>query len=391
MVSEAPDPRPAPSPAAGSVSVRPISRDEHEELLRRHPEASFLQNPAWAAVKSGWRAQSLGFETAGRLVGAALVLYRAVPVPRWVPVLGSASLAYITEGPVLDDGVRLRDALPPLVEHLRREGAFEVRLGPPGVVRRWAADDVRKALKDPEYTSLMDLQHDLDAKEVAVEEDLRALGWRAPAVTEEFIAGQPMFQARIPLEGLDVDGVLKRMNQTSRSETRKSTRTELTIRRGGVELLEDFHGLYTETAAREGFNGRAQPYFERVVEAMDASALSEAEVFVASHEGRPLAGAITLRQGHFAWYPYGGSSLEERKRFAPRALQLEQITAAVEAGCHWYDLGGVSSSLRQDHKLAGLTLFKTAMGADLIQTHGEWTLPLRAPLAKAFELYMSRR
>ena len=59
--------------------------------------ASFLQTPAWGAVKSEWRRESLGwFDADGsRLVGAGLVLYRQLPkVQRY--------LAYLPEGPVID-------------------------------------------------------------------------------------------------------------------------------------------------------------------------------------------------------------------------------------------------------------------------------------------------
>lgn len=360
-------------------------------MLARHPESSFLQNPVWAQVKSEWRSESVGIVRDGQVVGAALVLKRPLPVPSAVPLLGKAYLAYISEGPVLDDDVDLLDVLPPLQAHLKADGAFMIRMGPPGVVRRWDADVLRKALKDESLSQLMDVEHTTDVAALELQERLRAAGWRAPAMSEDFAAGQPMFQARVPLQGLDVDGVLARMNQTSRSETRKSTRTELDVTEASAAELPSFMATYQETAEREGFNGRAQSYFERVLAAFADSPVAEASLYLARHEGQDLAGAIAIRQGHFAWYPYGGSSVAERKRFAPRALQLTMIEAAVTHGCHYYDLGGVGASVAADHKLIGLMRFKTALGADVIQTHGEWDLPLNRVLAKAFDVYMARR
>ena len=38
-------------------TVRPISADEHRAFIREQPWASFLQTPAWATVKSEWRAR----------------------------------------------------------------------------------------------------------------------------------------------------------------------------------------------------------------------------------------------------------------------------------------------------------------------------------------------
>ena len=384
-------PAPGGQAAPDALTVRPITEAEHIEVLRRRPESSFLQNPAWGRVKVGWRPVSLGFFRGHELVGAALVLLRRLPVPAKVPFLGRACLAYVSEGPVLDEGVDMLAALEPMVAHLKGEGAFLVRVGLPGPVRRWEADALRKAIKDPEIGSVLDLEAEVTPGALELQDRLRAAGWQAPEVGDGFIAGQPMFQARIPLEGLDVDGVLKRMNQTSRSETRKSTRTDLDVREAGAAGLDEFMQTYTQTAEREGFNGRAKEYFEGVFAELGESPIADVDLFLASYEGQPLAGAIAIRQGRFAWYPYGGSATAERKRFAPRALQLQQIEAALEAGCHWYDLGGVGPSLDPEHKLAGLMRFKTAIGADVVQTHGEWELPLNKPLAKAFALYLARR
>lgn len=399
-MSSSPGPASQPSFSAPSAEAHPapvtplaarvISVEEHEEFLRRHPEASFLQNPRWGAVKHEWRSESVGLLAEGRVVGAALVLYRRLPVPAGVPVLGRASLAYITEGPVLDGVVPLAEALRVLIAHVKAEGAFELRLGLPGVVRRWDGDAVRRALKTTEHARLSELESAMDEDRLAEQETLRSLGFRAPEATDDFGTGQPLHQARIPLEG-DVEAVLLRMNQTSRSETRKSARTGLTIEHGGRELLPAFHALYLETAEREHFTGRPLSYFERLLDVMGPSPIAEVEVLVASYEDDPLAAALAIRQGEFAWYPYGGSTARERKRHAPRALQLEQITSAVESGRCWYDLGGVSGSLSQDHKASGLTLFKTAMGADIVQTHGEWSLPLNRALSAAFHLYLKRR
>lgn len=372
------------------LAARVLSVEEHEEFLRRHPEASFLQNPRWGAVKHEWRSESVGLLAEGRVVGAALVLYRRLPVPAGVPFLGRASLAYITEGPVLDDVVPLAEALRVLIAHVKAVGAFELRLGMPGVVRRWDGDAVRRALKATEHARLSELESAMDEDRLAEQETLRSLGFRAPEATDDFGMGQPLHQARIPLEG-DAEAVLLRMNQTSRSETRKSARTGLTIEHGGRELLPAFHALYLETAEREHFTGRPLSYFERLLDVMGPSPIAEVEVLVASYEDDPLAAALAIRQGQFAWYPYGGSTTRERKRHAPRALQLEQITSAVESGRCWYDLGGVSGSLSPDHKASGLTLFKTAMGADIVQTHGEWSLPLNRALSAAFHLYLKRR
>ena len=79
-----------------TLTVRPISADEHRAFLREQPWASFLQTPAWAAVKSEWRAESLGW-----FDGDAARRRR-----RWCSTASCPRLkrylAYLPEGPVID-------------------------------------------------------------------------------------------------------------------------------------------------------------------------------------------------------------------------------------------------------------------------------------------------
>nr|WP_179543036.1 peptidoglycan bridge formation glycyltransferase FemA/FemB family protein [Nesterenkonia xinjiangensis] len=380
------------------MTVHPISADEHAAFLAQHPTASFLQNPRWPQVKTDWRGESLGAFDGDRLVAATLVLHRRLPLPSAVPVLGRKSLAYLAEGPVFDaEEVALSALLPAIVDHLKGQGAFLIRMGLPGVTRRWAAQDVRRALAAGEHTVISELEPlQVDDGAVAVRAELEGLGWEPPQESEEFEAGQPQFQARIPLtdeEGgpLDVDAVLARMDQTSRRQTRKSTRSELVITTGGEEDLPAWQALYAETAERDDFTGRPLSYFQRMFRELNAAEDTECTLYFAHHEDALLAAAIYVRQGKFAWYVYGASSSQERKRYAPRALQLRQIEDALAAGCRWYDLGGLSPSLDPEYPLAGLTRFKTTMGADVVQTYGEWDYPVNRLLTRAFTLYMARR
>ena len=50
-----------------------------------------------------------------------------------------------------------------------------------------------------------------------------------------------------------------------------------------------------------------------------------------------------------------------------------------------------SATLDKEHELAGLTRFKTTMGADVVQTMGEWDYPINKVVARGFQAYMQRR
>ncbi len=356
-------------------------------------------------MKIDWRGESVGIFSGTELIGAALVLYRRLPLPRAIPYLGRRCLVYIAEGPVVDLTTYPADqVLPPLVNYLKSQGAFLIRMGLPGQVRRWEASTVRKALAAGEHSGLAALepaQEDHDA--AGLHSQLQQLGWQPPTAEADFDAGQPQFTTRIPLESADpqadpeedlerrVEAALSRMDSTSRRQTRKSTRSELSFSTTGAEQLDAWQVLYEETAQRDEFLLRPQEYFQRMFAALEGQPDSECTLHLAHWNDTLLAAAIYIRQGKAAWYAYGASSSQERKRYAPRGLQLQQLRQALRSDCTWYDLGGISPSLDPEHPLAGLTRFKTTMGADPVQTHGEWDLPLNRPLSAAFKAYMTRR
>ena len=387
-----------------TLRIQEISTEQHHEFIAEQARASFLQNPIWPRTKPAWRSQSLGWFDNEELVAASLVLYRPIPVPG----LRGRSLAYIADGPLFDpDLVELDAVLEPLVPHARSQGAFMIRMVLPLDLRRWDADDVRKALSGGEHGMIPELQP-VESNTMAwkLEDTLVRKGWQKPELSEDFVAGQAQFQARIPLRQLTpeqradrespefeqaVEEVLMRMDSTSRRQTRKSTRSELSITSGGLDEVAAWQTLYEETAERDNFTGRPQSYFESMMHALNESETSQCKVLFAHYEDQLLASAIYVQQQDTGWYVYGASTRAESKRYAPRALQLEQIKLSLEAGAAWYDLGGVSATLNKEHELAGLTRFKTTMGADVVQTMGEWDLPINKVLSRAFTMYLERR
>ena len=133
------------------LSVREITENDHVEFIRGRRSASFLQTPAWGRVKSEWRRESIGWFRGGELVGVGLVLYRQLPKVR-------RYLAYLPEGPVLDwSDQDLGAWLTPMAAHLKAQGAFGIRMGPPVVTRRWDAATVKEGIADDAVHRLGDL------------------------------------------------------------------------------------------------------------------------------------------------------------------------------------------------------------------------------------------
>jgi vancomycin resistance protein VanK len=376
-------------------TVRPISADEHRAFIAGRSSASFLQTPAWAAVKSEWRAESLGWYDGDRIVGAGLVLYRRLPrIKRY--------LAYLPEGPVLDwDVDDLGNWLEPMTRHLRSQGAFGVRMGPPVVTRRWSAAQVKEGIADDGIARLGEIAPlERSAAGARVVQQLEALGWRPQVAEGGFAAGQPQYTFVIPLVSTGDDGesvrrteedVLAGMNQLWRRNIRKADKSGVVVAAGGPADLKAFHDLYVHTAERDHFTPRPFSYFQTMYDALGAEDPGRITLWLAHHEGDLVAATIAVRVGTHAWYSYGASSTDKREVRGSNAVQWAMIRDALDQGAEVYDLRGITDTLDPDDPHVGLIQFKVGTGGEAVENVGEWDLPLNRVLYRGFELYLARR
>ncbi|WP_240617202.1 lipid II:glycine glycyltransferase FemX [Nocardioides speluncae] len=374
-----------------TVTVRPISEAEHLDFIRSRPSASFLQTPAWGKVKSEWRRESLGWYDGSRLVGAALVLYRQLPkVKRY--------LAYLPEGPVIDwDTDDLGAWLTPLADHVKKQGAFAVRMGPPVVTARWTAAQIKEGIADDGVKLLGQIPPAERGRTGAkVVSQLRELGWIPQAVEGGFAAGQPQYNFQIPLALPDgtlktEDEVLKGMNQLWRRNIKKSAKEGVEVTVGTVDDLPAFHDLYKHTAERDHFTPRPLGYFRTMFEALLTEEPDRIRLYLAHHDGDLVASTIWVRVGGHAWYSYGASSTEKREVRGSNAIQWRMMQDSLAAGATTYDLRGITDTLASDDSHIGLIQFKVGTGGEAVEYAGEWDLPINRALYKAFDVYMKRR
>jgi len=372
-----------------NVTVRPISAAEHLSFVRTRPSVSFLQTPAWGRVKTEWRSESVGWFDGPRLVGAGLVLYR--PVPR----LDRFTLAYLPEGPAIDWTGEIGPWLDPLAAHLKARGAFAVRLCPPVRTDTWSAAQVKEGLADPGVRRLTDLAGmPADQVGVRVTGRLKAAGWLPQSPEDGFGLGQPHVKFELPLAGKSEDDLLGGMNQLWRRNIKKAARAGVEVTVGNSTPGEDlraFHDLYVHTAARDRFTPRPLHYFTTMFAAMRAEDPERIRLYLARHQGDLVAATVLVRVGAHAWYSYGASSTGKREVRGSNACQWAMIRDSLAAGCEVYDLRGITPTLDTDDPHVGLIQFKVGTGGRAVRYVGEWDLPLRPLVYRAFDLYMRRR
>ncbi|QLI99832.1 peptidoglycan bridge formation glycyltransferase FemA/FemB family protein [Streptomyces sp. NEAU-sy36] len=372
-----------------SVTVRPVTRAEHLAFVAARPSASHLQLPSWGDVKSDWQAESLGwFEADGRLVGVGLVLLRPLPgLKRY--------LAYLPEGPVIDwDTPDLERLLEPMLAHLKRRGAFSVKMGPPVVVRRWSPDAVKAAIADPGAHRLRDVPPtSQEPAGLALVDRLRRMGWRQtePGGEDGFAAGQPRYVCQVPFAGRSLEDIHRGLNQQWRRNIKKAEKAGVKVVRGGYDDLPVFHGLYAETAERDRFVPRPLSYFQRMWTALTTEDPDRMRLYLAHHDGEVLAAATMLVVGGHVWYSYGASTSRKREVQPNNAMQWRMMCDAHELGAHVYDFRGITDTLEESNHLLGLLRFKVGAGGGAAEYAGEWDFPLNRLLHKALDMYMTRR
>ncbi|MDJ0380886.1 peptidoglycan bridge formation glycyltransferase FemA/FemB family protein [Streptomyces sp. G-G2] len=371
-----------------SLSLRTISRVQHLAYLQSLPSASHCQVPAWADVKNEWRSENLGwFDNSGELVGAALVLYRQLPkVKRY--------LAYLPEGPVINwYAPNLEEWLQPMLAHLKQQGAFTVKMGPPVVIRRWNATAIKAGIQDPEVKRLRDVEASvIEPRAFEVSDKLRRMGWQQ---AEDGGAGfgdvQPRYVFQVPLAERSLDDVLKGFNQLWRRNIKKAEKAGVEVVQGGYEDLPTWQHLYEITAERDKFRPRPLSYFQRQWTALNSEDPNRMRLYVATHEGEPLAAATMLTVGQHVWYSYGASANHKREVRPSNAMQWRMLRDSYALGASVYDLRGISDTLDENDHLFGLIQFKVGTGGEAVEYVGEWDFPLNKVLHKALDIYMSRR
>ncbi|MGF1427950.1 lipid II:glycine glycyltransferase FemX [Kitasatospora sp. LaBMicrA B282] len=371
-----------------SLRLRTITREEHLAFLRTRPSASHMQVPAWGEVKSEWRSESIGWiDASGEVVGAGLVLYRQLPkLKRY--------LAYLPEGPVIDwFDPDLERWLRPMLAHLKAQGAFSVKMGPPVVIRRWESTTIKEAVGGGQAKRLRDIEPDwYEPHAFDIAERLRRSGWLQG---EDGGAGfgdvQPRYVFQVPLAGRSLDDIQRGFNQLWRRNIKKAEKSGVEVVQGGYEDLAVFHRLYVVTAERDRFTPRPLGYFQRMWQALNSEDPNRMRLYLAYHDGEPLAATTMLTVGEHVWYSYGASANHRREVKPSNAIQWRMMRDAYALGAGVYDLRGISDTLEEDDPLFGLIQFKLGTGGQAAEYLGEWDFPLNRLLHKALDLYMSRR
>ena len=365
-----------------------ISAQEHDDFVTAHPQANLLQSSAWAQIKDNWANERLGFYKDDRLVAAASVLIKPLP-------LGIMDYS---------DKELLTFVLASLKKFAKEKKALFVKFDPSLFL---AESKMGDELQDK-------------AETVELMQELQEAGaiWvgRTESLDETI---QPRLQANIHKEDFSEELLSKSTRQAIRTARNKG----IQIQFGGAELLDDFSGLMKKTENRKNIHLRGKDYYQKLLDtypdhsyitlssidlkarledlqAQLAKTLKEAEKFTEKTKpGKiennqqeqkrlqeeidflqdkisqgaavvPLSGTLVLEYGKTSENIYAGMD-EEYRRYQPAIITwYETAKHAFERGADWQNMGGIENNLK-----GGLYSFKSKFNPTIEEFAGEFNLP----------------
>jgi peptidoglycan pentaglycine glycine transferase (the first glycine) len=325
-----------------------LSPREWDEWVRAAGSGHLLQSCAWGDLKAhfGWQPLRIAAMEGHSIVAGAQVLFRRL--------LGSRlTTAYVPKGPVIAPST-LRDAstaslLSALQEVCRRRRALSLKL-------------------EPDWEASADAQQWLQSQ----------------GFVESEHTVQPKRTILIDLRPSEQD-ILAQMRSKTRYNIRLAQRRSITVHMGNADDLPSFYRLLQVTAERAGFGVHTRAYYSlawQLFEQQEAAALL------------------------VAWYMYGASSDEERRRMPTYLLQWEAMRWAKSRGCATYDLWGipdvdesaVGSSIAEaeahgvlSRGMGGLYRFKRGFGGREVRYVGAFDYSYNRPLYRLFSAVWQSR
>ena len=186
----------------------------------------------------------------------------------------------------------------------------------------------------------------------------------------------------------DEDSLLAAMKPKTRYNIRLSSRKGVTVRKAGMDELDIWYSLYTDTCRRNNIFLHDITYFRTVLETdlVKVSSFVDVDLLIAEKDDIPLAAMFLVNSGRRSTYLYGASSSNLRNLMATYALQWAAITRAKERACLEYDMFGISPTSNPSHPLYGLYRFKSGFGGRIIHRMGCWDYPLKS---RDYEVFRS--
>ena len=179
------------------------------------------------------------------------------------------------------------------------------------------------------------------------------------------------------------DELLAEMTPTNRNLWRNYVTKGLSIRASAnPKEMKIFIDMMAEVAHHNKIIQHSDRYYQTMADVLLPR--GAAKLYVASHDGQPVASAFCFDSPTTRYYAHAASLFAARKLHPGTPLLAQMIFDAKDGGQKEFDFCGVApQDAPSDHPWLGFTKFKQSFGGHYKQYHGTWELPT-SPL---FHLY----
>ncbi|GHO43942.1 lipid II:glycine glycyltransferase FemX [Ktedonospora formicarum] len=318
-----------------SLTIQEITdRDQWNDFLTRQPRGHLLQSYEWGELNKylGGRIYRLGALENGRLIGVMLLLVNPVPLPTRIPGL-KLSWLYSSRGPTVESPDS--PALPALIEQAhkiaKKERAVVLRLEP-----NIADDDPNEHVWLAAYNNL---------------------GFRTNPIA---VHGRRSWVLDIRPNH---EELLAQFKMTWRQNVRSAKRKGVIIREITSDDEADFDAYYEllkVTSERDAFFIHNKDYHREILRHFASK--GDAVLYIAEHEGTPIAAKMLIRFGDWCWDMFGATSNEKRNLKPAYLLQYTCFQWAQSRGCSYFDFRTIPEILQPGEEMWGVYEYKKGFG-----------------------------
>ena len=316
-----------------AIAIQEITdQDQWNGFLIKQPNGHLLQSYEWGELIKylGGRIYRLGALEDGRLVGALLLSVAPVPMPISIPGMHFSWL-YGSRGPTVErpDSSALPALLYAAHQVARKERVVVMRLEPN------IADD------DPDQDTWLATYH--------------KLGFQTYPYA---IHGRRSWVLDIRP---DAATLMAHFKTTWRQNVRGSERKGVVVREAVSDAdFDAYYDLLTITSERDAFFIQRKDYHKEILRHFASK--GDAVLYLAEHEGEPIAAKMLIRFGDWCWDMFGATSDKKRNLKAAYLLQYRCFLWAKEKGCSYFDFRTIPEILEPGEEMWGVYQYKQGFG-----------------------------
>lgn len=178
--------------------------------------------------------------------------------------------------------------------------------------------------------------------------------------------------------------LLKNMHQKTRYNIRLAEKKGVKVEeRSDDKAFKMYLKLYFETTQRQGYHGHNEHYHSKAWQTLKEAGM--ARLLIAFYKQKPLTAWMLLNFKDTLYYPYGGSSDNNRDVMASNLVAWEAIKLGKRLNLKKFDMwGALGPDANSKDPWFGFHNFKKGYGGNLVEYVGTYDYVFNDPLYWAF-------